>query len=345
MKFKQISVCAILVAALLLQVGCKKDKDEDTREYLTGSLSLKAPIYVAPGYTKEYCIDSLMTLTRSDGGSIGYYFTDPVEGKRDTLVTQWGVVRKQHFSFTAPDKIGNYSMTLGAFAEPDYYGTSTSAAFSVVKSGFDAEGCSITKFGVSPQDSIFTDPRDDEKYYYTTIGATDWMRNNLSWKGAGRAYGECDVMSDIFGRYYTWDEAQSACPDGWRLPSDADWLALAGSQSVAAQAQRDIPGFAGKLMGDIYFNDTKMWEYWREVKITNATRLSVMPVGYAAVEGNKYSFSSVFTYAAFWLSDSEDEDTAGLRYIFHNKDIVYYGSASKSDFAASVRCVRDTPTE
>ena len=34
-------------------------------------------------------------------------------------------------------------------------------------------------------------------------------------------------MDMIFGKYYTWTEAQTACPEGWELPSDADFVELA----------------------------------------------------------------------------------------------------------------------
>jgi uncharacterized protein (TIGR02145 family) len=142
-------------------------------------------------------------------------------------------------------------------------------------------------------------------------------------------------MTDVFGRYYTWEEAQTACPAGWRLPTDADFTALQAN----AQASSDIPGLAGKLMGDLYFNGTKMWEYWREVKITDELRFSAMPVGYGTGTGKSFSFQGEFDYAVFWTSD-EEEDLGVCRYIYQNKDIVFRGRMSKTEFVAPVRCVR-----
>ena len=64
-----------------------------------------------------------------------------------------------------------------------------------------------------------------------------------------------------------------------------------------------------------------------------------MPVGFASIAGGRYEFSDVYTYAAFWTSRDEG-NSAGLRYIYEDKDIVYYGKLPKKDFAASVRCVK-----
>jgi len=30
-----------------------------------------------------------------------------------------------------------------------------------------------------------------------------------------------------YGRLYTWEAAQRACPEGWHLPSDEEWYHLA----------------------------------------------------------------------------------------------------------------------
>ena len=166
------------------------------------------------------------------------------------------------------------------------------------------------------------------------------MRQNLAWEGAGAPFKDCEAMTPIFGRYYTWEEAQSACPDGWRLPADEDWAAVAEIYGDTSVPGADYEGLAGDMMEDLYFNGTRMWEYWREVDVTNAARLSVMPVGYASVEAGSHEFDAVYEYASFWTAD----ETGGFgvcRYIVTGQDIVYYGNMSKTDFACSVRCVSD----
>jgi len=336
MKFWRFSLIALLAASMAFQ-GCK-DKEEETKEYLTGKLSFDFPTYVEPGFTKDYEIDSLMTLSREDGGAIGYYFINPMTGKRDTLVSGEGTILKHKFTVEVPDTIANLNTGIGAFCLEEYYGTSKSVTFTIVKKGLDGKG-SITNFKSESDEKFFIDDRDSRKYYYTDIDGVSWMRQNLAWEGAGVGFKGYDVMSDIFGRFYTWEEAVSACPQGWTLPSDEDWVALGKKFGTFAETGKDIQGLAGDIMGDIYFNDTKMWEFWRGVKITDNARLSVMPVGFASIAGGRYEFSDVYTYAAFWTSRDEG-NSAGLRYIYEDKDIVYYGKLPKKDFAASVRCVK-----
>lgn len=333
MKLFRCLLPVALVLAGALSQGCKKETDPEYSS-LTGALSLSMPAYVEPGYTKTFMIDTLMNVSRSDGGTVGYRFYDSYTGKYDTLVTASGQILKHHYTFTAGEKLDSHNLSLTAFV-PDgvyYYSTSAYCTYTIVKPGVTPDS-SITGFDVSM--FSLTDPRDNKSYYIIKAGDRDWMRQNLAWEGAGRPFQLCSAMTDVFGRYYTWEEAQTACPPGWHLPSDADWTAL----KEGATAGRDIPALAGEVMGDLYFNGTKMWEYWRDVKITDKHKLSMIPVGYATVADKDYDFQGIYSYAAFWTSD-ESDGMGVCRYIYQDKDIVYRGRASKTDFAASVRCVR-----
>ncbi len=337
MKFSKISLFALLAVCLVLP-GCKKDSDT-SKIYLDGSISLSMPSFVAPGYTKTFDIEELMTLSRDDDGTIGYYFKDPATSVYDTLVLADGTVRKRYYTVEIPDTLGKLSLTLGAFTDDGiYYGSSAAVSFTVVKAGLDGKG-SITGFTRYLADGSFTDPRDGRLYYTTTIDGTEWMRHNLAWEGAGIAYGSCDVMSDIYGRYYTWEEAQTACPEGWTLPSDEDWVAVGRVYGSDAASGKDLKGLAGNVMENLYFNGERMWEFWRGVKITDKSRLSVMPSGYFLIRDEVYTNDALNEYAVFWTSDKVEEDGV-MRYIFQDQDTVYRGLMSTTDFAASVRCIR-----
>ena len=71
-------------------------------------------------------------------------------------------------------------------------------------------------------DSAFTfkDSRDGKEYEALSYAGMIWMGENLryntkhSWCYEDKA-GNCKE----FGRLYTWEEAKSACPKGWHLPS------------------------------------------------------------------------------------------------------------------------------
>ena len=334
MKLNNILLPALLVAALAILPGCKKENTET--KTLSGYLSVELPPYMGGGETKTFMIDTLMTLICPDGETIGYYFRDETTQSNDTLVTADGKILKHYYTYTAPSTKGDAKLTLAGFMGKDskYSGFSTSYTTTVVFPGLSGSG-SITGFDKEGS-WTYRDFRDGRTYYCSIIGDLFWMRQNLAWDEAGVPFEGCGVMTDVFGRYYTWEEAQTACPNGWRLPTDAEVAAL---QENAA-ASKDIPGLAGKLMADLYFNDTRMWEYWRDVKITDELCFSAIPVGYGLVAEGSYDFQGDFEYAVFWTSD--EEDGYGIcRYIYQNKDIVYRGRMSKTDFVAPVRCVME----
>lgn len=334
MKFSRCLLPVLLIAGCLLQGGCKK-KDKEV-QYMDGLLHLQVPPFVTPGYSKTFMIDTLMTVSRPDGGTVGYFFYDQDRNVRDTLVTADGKFKNHYYTFTTPDEASNLTLWLYAFAPSDasYYSTYTSATFIVVSGGLDGSG-TITGFDTEAG-TKFTDARDGREYYAVEAGGLTWMRENLAWKGAGHPYYDCEAMEDVFGRYYTWSEAKDACPEGWRLPADADWTALA----PGASPETDITGLAGKVMANLYFNGTKLWPYWREVTITDALHLSVMPTGYAVVGEGKRNFTGVSEYAVFWTAD-EAGDEAVVRYIYQDKDVVFRARMYKEEFAAPVRCVKE----
>lgn len=337
MKFWKILPLAIIAALGALQ-ACNKSSDDSTKASLTGSLSIDIPTYVEAGYSKSFMIDTLMTLSRSDGGVVGYYIQDAVTGLKDTLYTADGEWMSHYFTVTAPDTLATLSFVIGGFAAEGYYSSSVTSYFTVVKTGV-GEDKSISNFDIKSSDQQFTDERDGRKYYYANVEGTDWMRQNLAWTGAGRSYSDCEVMSTIFGQYYTWTEAQTACPAGWRLPDDDDWLALGRKYGTDAKAGSDLHALAGDLMEDLYFNGTKMWEFWPTVKVTNSARLSVMPTGYATIVDGQYTADGLYSYAAFWTSQ-DSGDLGFYRYFYVDKDDVFYGAAPKDSFAAPVRCVK-----
>ncbi len=330
----------VLLSALVLCISCKKDEDS-SKLYLDGSLKITFPTYAAQGYTKSFSLDTLTTLSRDDDKPIGYYYVNPFTAVTDTLIEPDGTVRATKFSITVPyDTLGNIHLTLGAFSSDEYYGKTAGADFVVVKEGLDGKG-SITGYDARTSDLKFIDSRDNRRYDAARVGSLWWMRQNLAWDGDGVAFRGYDVMSGVFGRFYTWNQAQTACPEGWRLPTEKDWNSLARAYDPEAAEGADYKGLATRIMGSLYFNGTRMWTYFKDMDIKNDSGLSVMPVGYAALATDDvFNFTALYTYAAFWTADQKDSQ--GLfRYLYQDRNIVYLGKADKDSFAATVRCVKD----
>lgn len=336
MKLYRWLALAALIAGCVWMTGCKKEESTEL-DYMTGKLTLSMPEFVNPGYTKTFMIDTLMKVRRPDGGPVGYRILNSETGATDTLVTADGVIKEHYYTLTVSDDLSTQSLTLTAFVGPDvkYYTSSVSASYTVVNPGFGPDA-SLTNVDFDEAD-LFIDDRDLNIYFYAEVQGRDWMLHNLAWDVLGAPYKRCDAMTEVFGNYYTWEEAQVACPDGWRLPTDAEWTELL----IGAVPGKDLEGLAGLVMGDVYFNGKKMWEYWRDVTITNLYGLWMIPTGYATIADDEYTFDGLYKYAAFWTAD--ESDGLGIcRYIYHDKDVVYRGKMSKTDFAASVRCVRET---
>lgn len=336
------------MSSLLLAValcGCKKD-DDTTSLYLNGTIRIPIDKYVEAGYTKTFCVDTLINVSLEDGSKegIGYAVTLPLSSTRDTIKTKTGDFTTRIFTVEAPDSLNTFSVQITAFAD-GYYEDAGVSYFTVVSPGINGKRTTLSGYDIKDTDETFTDGRDGTEYYYSEQGGLQWMRQNLSWTGSGMSFERniSPAVGTIFGRYYTWTEAQTACPEGWRLPTEKEWVDLAASFGCDASEGRDIKDFAGKVMENIYFNGVRMWEYWRDVKIDNASGLSAAPFGYAMVDEDSFVFKGFDQYAVFWTS-SEDDGLGSLRYIFGEKNTLFYGTADKDYFAASVRCVRDVPT-
>ncbi len=344
MKFFETGLLLLCVVAFSLQ-ACKKEETGSVKSYLSGSIEFEFPNYVTPGYEMTYDTKDLMTLTRPDEGEkgeIGYYYQIISTNRYDTLAVGNRILMEDITVVVPYDTLGAMSFAFGGYAtDGAYYGLSTTKNFVIVEKGFNDVGgqTSLTRYPDAALENKFEDARDNKSYHYVNIDGTDWMVNNLGYDGSGFAFYDSPAMDEIYGRLYTWEQAKTACPEGWRLPADADWAKLAAKYVESSNLGENFMGLAGKVMGDIYFNTSKMWEYWREVKISNESLLSVIPVGYGLVDEDDCEFVAYGSYAAFWTSDDMG-DSAAVRYIYEDKDIVYYGEMPKNEFATTIRCIR-----
>ena len=329
MDIKRYILVGLAVVAALSLASCKKDNTE-TFDYLDGAPEFTLPEYAVAGDSFNFTAKGV-SASDKDAVVKYYWYSSPIQTDRDTSYT---------YSITLPDTLCTVTVYCVAYAE-GYYNSSSSQSVTIVKS--DRENGSISGFSFDEgKDFKFTDPRDGHEYWCTTVGSTDWFKENLAFKGAGSPLANCEATSDVFGRFYTWGEAGTACPEGWRLSSLDDWADAAS----AILGERPEPSarfysVAGGFMGDIYFNGNKMWEYWPKVQITDKLGLSMLPLGYAIKQETRPRFNSMYDYATFWTSDEKDGEQAFYRYFFDESPDLFMGHADKASFAANVRCVRD----
>lgn len=309
----------------ILAFSCKKKEEETVLSAsFTGVLDFSIPDYIRPGETYTLTPSGVSTADKSD---FGYFWTiSSEESVRDTVRHIGDPVEKDGTKiFKAPSEIGDVTITCAAFAS-GYY-NSTCMKTTVVVSAESLDGTEVS----STTGGIVTDSRDSRTYLYNNDGSLDWFCSNLEYAEVGVPYKEAPAVQELFGGFYTYDEAVTACPSGWRLPTVDEWKTLCGGS---------FEGAAGSLMADAFFNDDRMWEYYPEVKITNENLMSVIPVGYATVSDGVYSFVGFGAYAAFWTSTVYDSEKVDYIYINEKTPDVMVGSGDKSHFAASVRCVK-----
>jgi uncharacterized protein (TIGR02145 family) len=147
-------------------------------------------------------------------------------------------------------------------------------------------------------------------------------------------YDDLESNCDIYGGLYQWDEVmqyvstegtQGICPDGWHIPTDAEWTILTnylGGENVAGGKMKE----AGLT-------------HWASPN-TGATNES----GFTALPGGTRQENGIFgflTYQAYFWSSSQNDDT----YAWYRQLICLYEHVSRSDITKargfSARCVQD----
>lgn len=346
----RLSSIIFVAAAILSIISCNKDEDTTTAPSLEGSLKIEgAKTFIGADKTSRTITLKPSGGVHPEGKTLGYYWkVSPVMTSYDTTRYENGLNKKGEesdgtFTYEIKDSLGTYTIYCYAYAS-GYTGLSTYAYTTVVRGGIQPEGSdievSITNTGVA--DSCT--PIEGTDYYYTTIGNYDWTANNMADESKGTAFLGYDVMSGVFGRYYSYNEAKLLCAnlpaDGgnaWRLPTDEDWVTLVKNITTdakgefSAEEHKDIywdnktngkPSLAARLIADGYFNKEQLWTYWPEVGTpVNTSEMAIIPVGYAnlgvtpdvPLKSNYPAalFEGTYEYAAFWTAD-EVEDNDGV---------------------------------
>jgi len=175
----------------------------------------------------------------------------------------------------------------------------------------------------------FIDIRDRKTYKWVKIGNQIWMAENLNFsKGVwSRCYDDKNSNCITYGRLYNWKTAKNACPAGWYLPSDAEWMTLITSLGDES--------FAGGKMKE---SGTQHWIF-PNTNATNESGFTALPGG--AVNMNiDGDFDGIGKEGHFWSSYKSDvEGALEFRISYNDDDLKNEYQNTQNEF--SVRCVKD----
>ena len=154
---------------------------------------------------------------------------------------------------------------------------------------------------------------------------TQWQ-NLLT--GAYCDYNNIPDSSTTYGRLYNWyavADSHNLCPDGWHVPSDAEWATLI-----------EVLGAEGIAGGKLKETGTTHWISPNNYA-TNQSGFTALPGGDRNYDG---AFNGIGVYAAWWSSTGTDATNASSYGVHTNYSIIINPHFSKND-GDYVRCIRN----
>lgn len=140
--------------------------------------------------------------------------------------------------------------------------------------------------------------------------------------------------------FYAVTDKRGLCPQGWRVPSDEEWMKIEASlgmceskDSGCTQALRERG--ASETVGD-KLKKQGAWEALFSENV-NQSNFSALPGG---LRSPNAMFMGLQFTASFWSSTEVNEDRAWIRNLRDRKTGVYRLDEGKN-YGASIRCIKD----
>jgi len=156
---------------------------------------------------------------------------------------------------------------------------------------------------------------DEDTWLYTSEPGYGWYDN------------EALIFGELYGAMYNWYAVNtgSLCPDGWHVPTDAEWTILTdylGGEAVAGGQLKE----AGT-------------EHWTSpnTDATNTTGFTALPGGYRSNGGQYYSIGS----SGSWHTSSEKDNMFVWRRDMQSNHGEVKRWDNNKNFGFSVRCIKD----
>jgi len=173
-----------------------------------------------------------------------------------------------------------------------------------------AIGCKKDKI-----EGSFKDKRDKKEYKTIKIANQTWMAENLNYEtGNSWCYDNSITNCESLGRLYDWNTAKTACPKGWKLPTDNDFDILLGS--VGGEGK---PAFTSLING-------------------GNSKFNALFGGWRNSDG---TFYSVGDHGYWWSSSENDAHNAWSLHMTSINQAANVNYYYIKDCGFSVRCLKD----
>ncbi|MDR4989371.1 MAG: FISUMP domain-containing protein, partial [Bacteroidales bacterium] len=197
----------------------------------------------------------------------------------------------------------------------------------------------------------------DGDWWTTTSGAYAIYDHN-AWNTDG--INSPEEMVAAYGKLYNWyavDDSRGLCPEGWSVPSDADWTALVNyvvsqgfpnewnNPNGAGNALKSCHQVNSPLGGEC---NTSTHPRWDEDVWSDYNHHGFDEFGFSALPGgNRWgsgSFYDVGHLGSWWSATEPSGTSAWNRGVYSNFGAVDRGNYSKRS-GFSVRCLKDITEE
>ncbi|MBP7415796.1 MAG: hypothetical protein KA831_04015 [Pyrinomonadaceae bacterium] len=184
--------------------------------------------------------------------------------------------------------------------------------------------------------SSFKDKRDGQVYGIKKVGTLTWMKENLRYDYPDESwcYDDEEQACAELGMLYTFEAARKACPVGWRLPTDADWMDLEKALGMP-QNQLTIDGYG-----------TPRGNEGQKLKTGGSSGLEFKISGFATISDGAATFDGIDgdrPRSYFWTATSrtvKGQINAYRRRIEAKNGNIFRFSNPAAGYAVAVRCVQ-----
>ena len=217
----------------------------------------------------------------------------------------------------------------------------------------------------------YIDLRDSNIYPTVQIGNQCWMKKNLAYlpsvvgPGTGSAttpyyyvydYNGTSVSAakattnyTTYGVLYNWPAANTACPTGWHLPTDAEFNIL--EKYVVAYINSPNAQFPCSTteVSSLRCADANGWycgvygagKSLKKVGVGTGNSIGDDLVGFSALPAGYVGFSQLGIDAWFWTSSVSWDDCCSMSRLIRGSETCIDRLAVGKQMGFSVRCIRD----